>query len=79
MAEQVELMAEWENKKPDYRPSANWTPPQRAFSEDLPGVSAYLHYWQELRKSRDETAQDPQYPPHMKDALGRLVREGFGQ
>ena len=70
-------MGEWNPTRQD-RPATRWTPPLNAYESDLPGVSAYLHYWLDLRHARNEAAADTEPAAEMRQALNRLVRQGFG-
>lgn len=66
-------------------PGPGWSDPKAAFAEYRPGLSAYLHYFHDLRASRDEKVRQPDLDPdagaglpfQIREALQKLIDESF--
>lgn len=62
-----------------------WSDPKAAFAEYRPGLSAYLHYFYDLRASRERKPLpdlDPEagaeLPSQLEKALRKMIEESFG-
>lgn len=63
-----------------------WSDPEAAFAEYRPGQSAYLHYFYDLRTSRDDKLQRPdldseagaELPWQLEKALRKMIEESLG-
>lgn len=86
MGATVELKCKTTEEPDPSRPAASWTAPQAAYDTYRPGLSPYLHYWQGLRASRQQTDPLPDHDPEagsklpdqMQAALEDLIRRSFG-
>ena len=64
-----------------------WTAPVAAYTRYRPGLSPYMHYWQQLRARRGQTAPPPDHQPEdgaklpgqMAEALEDLIHRSFGE
>ena len=86
MGAAVELKSQWTD--PDrQRPEARWSAPVAAYDRYRPGLSPYMHYWQQLRAGRDQAPPPPDHgaedgarlPGQMTEALDELIRRSFGE
>lgn len=86
MGAAVELKDEGKGPN-DPLPEARWTPPVAAYSRYRPGLSPYMHYWQQLRAGRDqapppkdgEAGDGASLPRQMNAALDALIRRSFDE
>ena len=86
MGAALELKTPWTDPSKD-RPAAVWSAPTAAYDVYLPGLSPYLHYWQDLRARRGQTRPPPTHgaedgqkiPGQMTQSLEELIRQSFGR